>query len=150
SAGEQQVLRQLSVFRGGFKHEAAEQVAGASLRVLTTLVHKSLLRRADGGANSTGRYELHELLRQFAAEQLDALPNERAAVEARHSTFYLRFVAEREHRLARNEVREAAAEIHSELDNVRQAWAWAAERAQVAALEASAYGVWHFYRWIRL
>jgi predicted ATPase/DNA-binding SARP family transcriptional activator len=150
SESEQQVLCRLAVFRGGFTREAAEQVAGASLRVLTTLVHTSLLRRADGSATSTGRYQLHELLRQFAAEQLHALPHERVVVGARHSTFYLQFVAERERRLARNELHEAAAEIQRELDNVRQAWAWAAEHAQVAALEASAYGVWQFYRWIGL
>ena len=113
-------------------------------------MHKSLLRRADGNATSTGRYELHELLRQFAAEQLQALPDERAAVQARHSTFYLQFVAERKRRLARNELHEAAAEIQSELDNVRQAWAWAAEHEQVAALEGSAYAVWQFHTWIGL
>jgi tetratricopeptide (TPR) repeat protein len=112
--------------------------------VLTTLVHKSLLRRADGSATSTGRYELHELLRQFAAEQLHALPPERAAVEARHSAFYLQFVAERERRLARNQPHEAAAEIQSELDNVRQAWAWAVAEVQVTELAQTAYSWWQF------
>jgi predicted ATPase/DNA-binding SARP family transcriptional activator len=144
SENERQVLRQLSVFRGGFTREAAEQVVGASLRVLTSLVHKSLLRRADGSAASTGRYELHELLRQFAAEQLDALPGERAAVEARHSMFYLQFVVDRERRLARNQPREAAADIQAELDNVRQAWGLAVAEARVAELEQAAYGWWQF------
>src|SRR5262245_24077892 len=130
---ERQVLRRLAVFRGGFTREAAEQVAGASLPVLTSLVHKSLLRTADGGATGAGRYELHELLRQFAAEQFSA--DEYAAVAARHSAFYLAFVADRERRLVRQEPREAAAEVWSEIDNVRQAWDWAVAEARVAELE---------------
>jgi tetratricopeptide (TPR) repeat protein len=91
------------------------------------------------------RYEIHELLRQFAAEQLDSGHDERAAVEARHSQFYLAFVAEREKRLARNEPREAAADIRSEIDNVRQPWAWAATYTRIEELNHSAHGLWHFY-----
>src|SRR5262249_50315025 len=89
---ERQVLRQLAVFRGGCTREAAQAVVGAALRVLTSLEHKSLLRwgRRQRG---TGRYEMHELLRQFAVEQLGG--DERIAVEARHSAFYLAFVAAR-------------------------------------------------------
>jgi predicted ATPase len=48
----------LSVFRGGFEREAAEQVAGASPQLLTALVDKSLLR-----VTPTGRFEMHELVR---------------------------------------------------------------------------------------
>src|SRR5262249_30542712 len=112
--------------------------------LLTSLVHKSLLRRTDAGATSASRYEVHELLRQFAAEQLDRVPAERDAVQARHSAFYLDFVAARERRLARDEPRAAAAEIRGELDNVRQAWRWAADQAAVAALEQAAHGWWQF------
>lgn len=142
---ERQVLRQLAIFRGGFTREAAENVAGATLGVLTSLVHKSLLRRASGDATSVGRYELHELLRQFADHYLDVAPGERAAAEARQGQFYLEFVATRERRLARNEPREAADEIQAEIDNIRQAWLWAAGHAQVAALGRSAFGLAQFY-----
>ncbi len=59
------VLCRLSLFRGGFSREAAEQVAGASLASLTALVNKSFLFRS-----GVGRYELHDILRQFALEKL--------------------------------------------------------------------------------
>jgi hypothetical protein len=59
----------LSVFQEGFDREAAVQVAGASLFLLTSLESKSLLQRN----SATHRYEIHELLRQYAAEQLAAL-----------------------------------------------------------------------------
>jgi DNA-binding SARP family transcriptional activator/predicted ATPase len=144
---EQCVLRQLAVFRGGFTLDAAVSVAGASVRVLTSLVQKSLLRHAEG------RYELHELLRQFAEEQLDAVAEERTAVEARHSDYYLAFVAMRQRRLARQEPRQATDEIKVELANIRQAWTWAAahtaaERAVTlrgVQFAASAYSLWQFY-----
>src|SRR5687767_9259248 len=62
---EQSVLLRLSIFRGGFSREAAEQVTGATLPVLSALVTKSLIRRS-----GTGRYDLHELIRQYALKQL--------------------------------------------------------------------------------
>src|ERR1051325_5150909 len=69
-SGEQQaVLARLSVIRGDFGREAAMAVGGAALRLLSELVSKSLVRRSD-----FGRFELHELLRQYAAERLAAPP----------------------------------------------------------------------------
>jgi hypothetical protein len=59
-------------------------------------------------------------------------------------------VAAREHRLARNEPRQAAAELQGEIDNIRQAWAGAAHHHRVAALAASATGLWQFYRFVEL
>jgi predicted ATPase/DNA-binding SARP family transcriptional activator len=135
---EQQVFRQLSVFRGGFTREAAQAVTGASLMMLTRLVRKSLLSHRE-----RARYEIHELLRQFAAEQLDVSQVESAEIEAQHSKFYLNFAAARELRLGRNEPRQAAAEIRSEIDNIRQAWELS--HAQIQDLELSAYALWQFY-----
>ena len=67
-SGEQQdVLARLSVLRGDYGREAAAAVADADLRLLSDLVSKSLVRRSD-----FGRYELHELLRQYSAEKLAA------------------------------------------------------------------------------
>jgi len=141
---EQQALRGLSVFRGGCTLEAAQAVVNTSGRVLTSLVHKSLLRWG-WAQGEVGRYEIHELLRQFAAEQLDTAPDERVVLEARHSDYYLNFVQERERRLARNEPSQAAEEIRGEIDNVRQAWAWAATQTHISELARSVYGLWQFY-----
>jgi predicted ATPase/DNA-binding SARP family transcriptional activator len=138
---ERQVFRQLSAFRGGFTREAAA-IVGATLRMLTSLVDKSLVRRMAADRTSAGRYEIHELLRQFAAEQLDAA--ERAMVEARHGTYYLAFVAARSRRLGRDQPREAAAEIQGEIDNVRQAWNWAVAETRATELAQAAYGWWQF------
>jgi predicted ATPase len=46
SADEKLVLGKLSVFRGGFQRQAAEQVAGATLSILSTLVNWTTLGAA--------------------------------------------------------------------------------------------------------
>ncbi len=144
TAAEQQTLRQLSVFRGGFTRDAAQAILGVSLRGLSSLVHKSLLRLGQG-PKGAARYEIHELVRQFAAEQLDSVPDESAQVAARHGEYYLSFLAARETRLARDEPREAAAELASEIDNVRQAWTWAVRHSRLHELDRAGYGMWLFY-----
>src|SRR5262249_10049087 len=73
---ERDVFMKLSVFRGGFTREAAKEVAGASLRTLTALVDKSLLR-----VDANGRYDIHELLRQYGEEHLSKTPEERERVQ---------------------------------------------------------------------
>jgi predicted ATPase/DNA-binding XRE family transcriptional regulator len=88
SSIEQTALAKLSVLRGSFDLEAAEAVGGATLLVVASLVDKSLLR-VDGAR----RYALHELLRQYAAEQLahqaDGIDHRKRAID------YLTHAAER-------------------------------------------------------
>ena len=64
SSEEQQALARLSVFRGGFERQAALAVTGTGLRPLLTLADHSLIRR-----DLTGRYSLHEMIRQYASER---------------------------------------------------------------------------------
>lgn len=142
NGAEQHVLSQLAIFRGGFTRDAAEGVTGATLPILKRLVDKSLLQ-TQTTANGEGRFVLHELLRQFAAEELKA-SGKSGLVEARHGQFYLAYLAARGLRLGRNEPQEAGAEVAAELDNVRLAWQWAATQGQVAELERATYGWWQF------
>jgi len=121
-SGEQQdVLARLSVLRGDFGREAAAAVAGADLRLLSELVSKSLVRRSD-----FGRYELHELLRQYAAEKLSAeSPEAVSATRERHARHYLGALAERRFALMGPGVAQARDELRRELDNLRIAAEWA-------------------------
>lgn len=80
---EQGVLAGLSAFAGGFTREAAENVADASMRILSTLVDKSLVRR-----HVDGRYDLHELVRQFAWDKLSNSRARHAAMVRRHAESY--------------------------------------------------------------
>jgi predicted ATPase len=69
SDAEQAVCSRLALFRGGFSREAAQAVAGAVLPVLSSLVDRALVNRL-----GDGRYDMHELVRQYAAEHLQAQP----------------------------------------------------------------------------
>jgi predicted ATPase/DNA-binding SARP family transcriptional activator/Flp pilus assembly protein TadD len=139
SEEERRVFRRLAVFRGGFLREAAEQVAGATLAILSTLVDKSFLVR-DGK-----RYGRHTLLWQFANEKLSKFPGEEARVRDAHSEYYATFLAQRETALMGGGQKEAQEQIRADLENVRVAWQWMVEQGRVAALDRSLKGLSLFY-----
>src|SRR5262249_41593256 len=117
SDDERTLFACLSVFRGGFTREAAEQVAGASLRTLAGLVNKSMLRR-----DPNGRYEIHDLLRQYANSHLVQVTTDYHIVESRYVTYYLDLVHRQDSLLKGNGQKEALDVIETEIDNVRMAW----------------------------
>jgi len=127
---EKQVLARLSVFRGGFRREAAEEIAGTTLSMLSALVAKSLVRRS--GEN---RYDLHELVRQFAAENLSKNNNEKIATQNRHSNYYLTSFGRADGRMHSPAQREALAEWAVEMDNIRVAWNWAVTQSDFGLIE---------------
>ena len=132
---ERAVFQTLSVFRGGFTREAAQQVTGASLRQLMALANKSLLQRT-----STGRYELHELLRQYAVEKLKTSEEVDAARNA-HSVYYAEFLHQREADLTGRRQLEALDEIEVDFENVRAAWNWALKQKNYTAIGQSMGGL---------
>lgn len=122
SADEQQVLSKLSVFCCGFPRQAAEQVAGASLSILSTLVIRTLLRRT-----ATGRYDLHELVRQYSAAHLAADPQAKAVAQERHYAFYLALAEAAGQGLKGGSQLEWLARLEQDHDNLRIALEWALE-----------------------
>jgi len=127
---EQATMRKISVFRGGFDPAAAVEVTGATKSVLTALVDKSLLHLMP-----SERYEVHELLRQYAAEKLAVHPGEVEATQAGHGSYYTTFLAQREQALKGPRQREILAEIRAEMGNVRSAWQWAVQTGNLEAME---------------
>jgi predicted ATPase len=113
---EQALFRKLAVFHGGFTLEAAQEVAGAKLSTLARLVDTSLLR-----AERERRYDLHELLRQFAAEKLQAEPGAEERVRDRHSAFYLTLLQRKEAEVKGPQQLTALDEIEREFETVRGA-----------------------------
>jgi tetratricopeptide (TPR) repeat protein len=128
---QRSAFSRLSVFRGSFDRGAALAVTGADLSLLSELVSKSLLRRPD-----FGRFELHELLRQYAAEQLHLLPAEEGDACERHARHYAAMLLERQAALMGPEFAVARDELRGELDNLRAATEWIlAEQDEDPALE---------------
>jgi predicted ATPase/DNA-binding CsgD family transcriptional regulator len=123
------VFRKLAIFRGGFTLAAAEAVAGADLHTLLVLVDKSLLLRDP----DTSRYDMHELLRQYAYERLDDA-GERGNVFASHSNYYIAFLQERRAALMGQSQAKVLDEIQADFENIRQAWGWLIEKRDFSAI----------------
>ena len=137
---EQKVLMRLSVFRGGMQREAAEAIAGATLSLLSTLQAKSFLRRTP-----TGRYDLHELVRQYVADRLAQGPEEEGEARDLHSAYYTDFVAGLEGELKGVRQVEALAEMDADIDNIRCAWRWAVRHGHITAVRKPIRSLWCFY-----
>jgi tetratricopeptide (TPR) repeat protein len=140
SEDEQRVLRRLAVFRGGFRREAAEHVAGASLTLLRSLIDKSLLRRS--GAS---RYDMHELVRQYAELRLMEHPEDALAVQHRHTAYFVTFLQGQRTHLRGARLPEALSEMRAEIENVRVAWRQAVANDTLTALKESLQSLMDFY-----
>jgi predicted ATPase/DNA-binding SARP family transcriptional activator len=116
---ERRLFQQLTVFRGGFSSEAAQKVGGVSLLSLRGLVNKSWLQR-----DKNGRYQVHELLRQYARERLKS--DDRAWWEAndRHSEYFAALLQKLGQEVRGSGQKEAFATIGEEFENMRACWMW--------------------------
>jgi tetratricopeptide (TPR) repeat protein len=119
SDAERETLSRLSIFQGGFDRRAAEKVAGANLSQLSSLVSKSLVRRAE-----SGRYSLHEVIRLYAYSHLEEDESGCHQTCDRHCGHYLHFAAEHESKLKSAAQQTAMHAMTAELDNLRAAWMW--------------------------
>ncbi|RPI88050.1 MAG: tetratricopeptide repeat protein, partial [Chloroflexi bacterium] len=140
SAEEQTALRRLSVFKGGFTREAAEYVAGADLSALSGLVAKSLLHRTE-----SGRYDLHELVRQFSLDYLLKNESEYVETQDRHSEYYSQLLQQRGDGFKSMDQPRVGAELAAEIANLRQAWRWAGERGQALQVGQAADTLFWLY-----
>ena len=129
TAAEQQTFARLSIFRGGFQRPAAKQIASASINTLYNLADRSLLR-----LENNGRFQIHQLLRQYGAEQFAQDPTAEAKVQELHGRYYMSYLIERTVDLRGGRQREALLELDNERENIRLAWEWAVAYAQVDLL----------------
>ncbi len=134
---EQAAFIRLSVFRGPFSREAAAHVAQASPAVLTALLDKSLAWRRGQV------YQLHEVARQFGWEKLSQA-NAVQDTRTSHAAYYAGFLAQQQERLQGRDQPAALAEIEQQIDNVRAAWQWLAERRDVAGIATATDGYYHY------
>ena len=137
---EQAIFSRLSLFRGGFTLSAAAAVVEASSEDLSTLVAKSLLRRS-----GPDRYELHELLRQYAADQLAQTPALLAQAAAAHAHYYAAWMAAQSARLSGADQAEALRTVAGELENGRTAWQWALAHRALSLTGQFVDGLFHFF-----
>jgi predicted ATPase/DNA-binding CsgD family transcriptional regulator len=142
---EREIFMHLSVFRGGFTREAAQQVAGASLQLLTGLVNKSFLSHDP----NSDRLEIHELLRQCAQERLEKTPETSVSAQEAHAAYYAEFMRQRWGHLKGDRQILALAEIEADIENVRAAWRYYLDQRNVPQMWKFINGLWlvYWFRW---
>lgn len=139
---EKAVFEALSVFRGGFTQAAAREVAGATLWELRGLVSKSFVN-----THREGRYEIHELMRQYAHEKLEATPIARDEVRSQHSTYYLSKMTGWATALKAADQQSGLEELTLEIENARLAWSWLLENHDLGELCPGLDACCLFYDW---
>ncbi|MFJ3235032.1 ATP-binding protein [Streptomyces sp. NPDC086787] len=121
---ERTVLREVSVFAGGWDLAAAEAVCtGPAAELIGALVDKSLVVAAPGGPDGTDgmRYRMLETIHEYATERAAEVPALRAAAMLRHRA-WVRDLVERAEPLLRSEAQLPwIARLESDLDNIRAA-----------------------------
>jgi len=140
-ATRQSLLKLLSVFRGGFTRLAAQEAAGASLRGLSQLVDKALLRRDP----ITGRYSIHELLRQYAEEQLKHSLQEELTAHESHAQYFASFMKTCGARMHDSRQKATFPEIEADLDNIRVAWNYWSDQQNAQHLLEFVDAMWVFF-----
>lgn len=143
SAEEAHALAGCSIFCGTFDRQAAIAVTGTSPAILAKLIDQSLLHWT---AEAAGRrwLNLHELVRQYAAEQLAAVPQQRQQVQAAHAAYYMAQLQQLEARQQQNNPAPQFAQ--SDLANIRAAWLWSSEKLEWTLLEQGLAGLTRLYR----
>jgi len=141
---ERRLIASLSVFQGSFTRQAAETAAGASLSMLLTLLNKSWLQRAQSERANRGdsrdtsshvdRYQIHELLRQYATEKLKSDPRVFQQAKDGHLRYYASFLSQQAQLMRGPQQKETFQALEMEFENTRAAWNWGVGKSEFSTL----------------
>ena len=139
------ILKALSVFRAGFTREAAQVVAGASARTLLDLTNKSWLQRL-----ASGRYQIHELLRQFCFEKLQQEAVTYEQVKKQYCDYYTSHGSSLWQAIRGRNQKSAFAAAGEEFENFNLAWIWLVERKEIGTAVEYLLPVLFYYAEIKV
>jgi predicted ATPase/DNA-binding SARP family transcriptional activator len=147
---ERRLFRRLSVFRGGWTLDAAEEVCsgdGIGPRDVVDLLGRLVDRSLVVAERATGRFRMLETLRHYAAEQLVAA-DEEIVLRTRHVRWCVELAERSEVQLRGAQQAAWLERMRAERDNLHQALTWCAERRNELAEEGhrlvGALGWWWY------
>lgn len=141
SKQETEAFGKLSVFRGSFRPQEAMQVSGASLSILSALVDKSMLQRLP-----SGRYQIHELLRQYAHEHLGRLPEKQTIVHDLHCQVYATLVAQYQQTSKSVPHHQIVRWFAADMENILVAWQRAVQQRNVESIALMCRGLTDYFQ----
>lgn len=152
-ASEMRMFRRLSVFRGGFGIDAAQEVAASTdtpgvddaLTTLSGLVDVSLVQM-DAGASGRARYRLLDVVREYAIGRAIAA-GEVEMLRRRHGDHFVAMAERAEPELRGPDQREWYARLVEGEGDLRAALAWALEVDEAETALRLAGALWMFWRW---
>jgi predicted ATPase len=149
---EQELFAHLSVFAGGCTLEAAEEIIGADVDTLQSLVDKSLVRR------SGGRFWMLETIGELARELLQASA-QAEEIARRHAEWFLALAERAESLLKGPDQPQWLQWLEDDHDNLRKSLDWFLDHDESElALRSEAALLWFWYmhghanearRWLR-
>ncbi len=135
---EQRLFARLAVFAGGWTLDGAEEVCGADLDTLQSLVDKNLVRH-------TGeRFWMLETIREYAEERLEQAPDA-AEVRGRHSHFFNQLASTAGAAIVGPKSSESLDILEREHPNIRVALAWARDNDAPEEALATIASIWQFW-----
>jgi predicted ATPase/DNA-binding SARP family transcriptional activator len=137
---DQSTLAGLSVFQGSFTRESAEKVVGISLPDFKKFIDCSFIRQKD-----YGRFQLHELQRQYAFEKLLQSPKKHKSARDRHAAYYCVAVSQWGDGLKGPDQVEFLSILLRETENIQAAWVWASTEKQIELIKRGLEGLCYFY-----
>ena len=157
--GARRLLDRLSVFRGGFDLEMAEQVCGPADEIggdvferIGELVDQSLVRPDDTGPDRDDavtaagpRFTMLETIREFANEMLQA-GGEAESIGDRHAAAMLQLAQRAAPELSGAGQRIWLERLEGEHDNMRAALDWSIRRPDPALGVRLAFALWRFWQ----
>jgi predicted ATPase/DNA-binding SARP family transcriptional activator len=123
---ERAALTRLTVFQSSFSRQSALAVSGASIELLQSIKNKSWLMFQPDGS-----YQIHDLLCQFASEQLQSDSIAWQQTKQRYTDYYSTQLDQLWRRIRGPGQREAFDWMSKEFENIRLAWNWLVEAGQV-------------------
>ena len=138
---EKDALMGFSVFRMGCTREAAQAITSASLQTLASLSKKSLIQYR----NTEGRYTVHELIRQYAAEKLAMILENETILQDAHCSYYCIALEKWGSDLKSSQQSKVVAEIRADYQNILAAWDCAVGKMELGYLVLAARGLSEYY-----
>jgi predicted ATPase/DNA-binding CsgD family transcriptional regulator len=137
---QQMAFRRIAVFRGSFNREAAQAIADVHYATLKALVMKSLLYFEP----DQGRYQLHQLLHQFAYEKLEE-HDETGMMQERHAAYFTAFADQQWQGTKGKNQYAALNKIETDIENIRAAWGYWTDVKNTIQLKHLFHAVWVIY-----